>query len=137
MAQSRKDPRGYALRRGECYRGDGRYSFSYTDKDGNRHCIYSKDLASLRKREQKIMRDLEDGLNPDRAERVTVNEVYDAYISQKFDLKATTKANYIYTYDHLVRGTFGKRRLATIKYTDVKKFLLFTSAGIWNQAKVT
>lgn len=35
MAQSRKDSRGYALRSGECQRSDGRYSYSYTDKDHN------------------------------------------------------------------------------------------------------
>lgn len=44
MAASRKDSRGYALRTGECQREDGRYSFSYTDKNDNRHSIYEKDL---------------------------------------------------------------------------------------------
>ena len=44
------------------------------------------------------------------------------YIGQKYDLKATTRANYIYTYDHFVREGFGKRKLASIRYTDVKKF---------------
>lgn len=132
MAQSRKDPRGYALRRGECYRGEGRYSFNYTDKEGQRHFIYSKDLASLRKREMQILRDLEDGLDPHKAERITVNDVYDAYIAQKFDLKKTTKANYIYTYNHLVRDSFGRRKLIDVKYTDVKKFYysLLTDKGI-------
>lgn len=122
MAQSRKDFRGYALRNGECQRTDGRYSFSYTDRDRKRHIIYAKDLISLRAKERQIIRDIEDGLDPQRAEQITVNQVYDAYISQKYDLKATTKVNYIYTYDHYVRGTFGRRRLSTIKYSDVKQF---------------
>lgn len=122
MAQSRKDSRGYALRNGECQRTDGRYSFSYTDRDRKRHIIYAKDLISLRAKERQIIRDIEDGLDPQRAEQITVNQVYDAYISQKYDLKATTKVNYIYTYDHYVRGTFGRRRLSTIKYSDVKQF---------------
>ena len=95
MAQSRKDSRGYALRSGECQRKDGRYSYSYTDKNRNRHTVYATDLISLRKREQQIRRDLEDGLDPRRAERITVNQVYDAYIKQKYDLKGTTRANYI------------------------------------------
>ena len=122
MAQSRKDSRGYALRNGECQRTDDRYSFSYTDRDRKRHIIYAKDLISLRAKERQIIRDIEDGLDPQRAEQITVNQVYDAYISQKYDLKATTKVNYIYTYDHYVRGTFGRRRLSTIKYSDVKQF---------------
>ncbi|MBO4347904.1 MAG: site-specific integrase [Lachnospiraceae bacterium] len=122
MAVSRKDSRGYALRSGECQRSDGRYSYSYTNKERKRITIYSSDLISLRKREQQIRRDLEDGLSPDRIERLTVNQVFDAYIHQKYDLKATTKTNYIYTYDHFIRETFGKRRLKDIRYSDVKRF---------------
>ena len=122
MAASRKDSRGYALRTGECQRKDGRYSFSYTDKNGKRHSIYEKDLMELRKRERAIVRDIEDGLDPQKAERITLNQVYDAYMAQKYNLKETTKVNYIYTYDHFVRETFGKRRIATIKYTDIKTF---------------
>ena len=72
MAQSRKDSRGYALRNGECQRSDGRYSYSYTDKNRKRHTVYASDLVELRKKEQKIRRDLEDGLDPRRAERVTL-----------------------------------------------------------------
>jgi integrase len=122
MAQSRKDSRGYALRIGECQRSDGRYSYSYVDKDRKRQVVYAPDLITLRKKEQQIRRDLEDGLDPRRAERVTVNQVYDSYIKGKYDLKATTKANYIYTYDHFIRETFGRRKLIDVKYSDVKKF---------------
>lgn len=103
MAQSRKDSRGYALRSGECQRADGCYSYSYTDRNRKRHTVYGKDLVELRKKEQQIRRDLEDGLDPQRAERVTVNEVFDSYIKQKYDLKPTTRTNYVYTYDHYVR----------------------------------
>ena len=131
MAQSRKDSRGYALRSGECQRSDGRYSFSYTDKDRKRQVVYATDLISLRKKEQQIRRDLEDGLDPRRAERITVNKVYDEYMKQKFDLKPTTRCNYLYTYDHFIRDSFGRRRLVDIKYTDVKKFYysLLTEKG--------
>ena len=51
MAQSRKDSRGYALRSGECQRSDGRYSFSYTDKDRKRQVVYATDLISLTPKE--------------------------------------------------------------------------------------
>ena len=122
MAQSRKDSRGYALRTGESQRADGRYSYSYTDHNSKRHTVYGKDLVELRKKEQKIRRDLEDGLDPQRAERITVNDVFDSYIKQKYDLKSTTRVNYIYTYDHFVRETFGRRKLSKVRYTDVKEF---------------
>lgn len=110
------------LRTGECQRADGRYSYSYTDRNRKRHTVYGKDLIEIRKKEQQIRRDLEDGLDPQRAERVTVNEVYDSYIKQKYDLKATTRARYIYTYDHYVRETFGKRKLVKVCYSDVREF---------------
>ncbi len=122
MAVSRKDHRGYALRSGECQRSDGRYSYSYTNRDRKRITVYAPDLISLRKKEQQIRRDLEDGLSPDRIERLTVNQVFDSYINQKYDLKATTKTNYLYTYDHFVRDSFGRRRLADVRYSDVKRF---------------
>ena len=61
-------------------------------------------------------------MDPLAASRLTLNDMFDRYISQKYDLKNTTKAGYIYTYNHLVRNSFGKNRLVNIKYTDVKKF---------------
>ena len=122
MASSRKDTKGYVLRTGECQRSDGRYSYSYTDQESNRHVVYAKTLAELRKKERKIIRDLEDGIDAHAPEKTTLNQLYDRYIGQKYDLKPTTKANYIYMYDHFVREGFGRRKLSAIKYSDVKKF---------------
>lgn len=48
--------------------------------------------------------------------------MYDRYMSQKFNLRETTKANYMYMYEHLVRDFFGRFELSSIKYTDVKRF---------------
>ena len=122
MAKARKDNRGYALRTGEYQRADGRYAFSYTDIKGSRHTIYATSLADLRAREKKIVRDIEDGLDPRAAERITLNELYDKYLGQKYDLKETTKGSYKYTFDRYVREDFGKRKIASIKYTNVKEF---------------
>ena len=122
MANSRKDKRGYVLKTGECQRSDGRYSYSYTDDIGERHVVYAKDLAELRKKERKIIRDREDGIDAHAPEKITLNQLYDKYLGQKYDLKPTTKANYKYMYDHFVRPKFGKKKIANIRYTDVKKF---------------
>lgn len=132
MAKARKDSRGYALRTGECERKDGRYSFSYTDRKGDRHIIYGKTLALLRQEEKKLEKYLLDGVDPFASQKISLNEQFDHYISQKFDLKDTTKANYIYMYNRMVRDGFGKRKLASIKYSDVKKFYfeLLTERGI-------
>ena len=122
MAKSRKDSRGYVLRTGESQRKDGRYSYSYTDLDKNRRTVYAKTLVELRAKERKIIRDKEDGLNPQLADRMTLNELYNRFIEQKYDLKPSTKVNYLYMYNHFVRPTFGKRLIGKIKYSDVKKF---------------
>ena len=120
--KARKDKKGYALRTGECQRTDGRYSYSYTDRTGVRRSIYAKTLADLRAREKQFHRDYDDGIDPVKAARLTINDVYDRYISQKYDLKPTTRANYIYMFNHFVRDTFGRRKLQEIRYTDVKEF---------------
>lgn len=122
MANSRKDSRGYVLKTGEFQRKDGRYSYSYTDKEGQRHTVYETSLAELRKKERQIIRDIEDGIDAHAPERITLNDLWDMYIGQKYDLKPTTRANYKYCYDRYVRNGFGKRKIVDIKYTDIKKF---------------
>ena len=52
MAQSRKDNKGRVLRKGETQRKcDGKYVYTYTDPEGRRKSIYSKDIKTLRERE--------------------------------------------------------------------------------------
>lgn len=118
----RKDSKGYALRTGECQRADGRYSYSCTDRYGKRHTIYAKSLVSLREKEKNLKYEMADDLDAFTASKTTLNQLYDKYISQKYDLKETTRANYIYMYDRFVRDDFGKRIIGTIRYSDVKKF---------------
>lgn len=100
---TRKDSRGYSLKKGESQRKDGRYVFRYTTLRGEHRSVYAKELSELRKKEVKIRRAIEDGLDPDRAERITLNELFDEYISQKYDLKQSTMTNYKYMYNHYVR----------------------------------
>ena len=122
MAGSRKDDKGRVLRKGESQRKDKRYIFQYTDPNGKRHVIYSNDLLDLREKEDKVLRDRLDGLQLYVDGKVTLNFVFDRYLETKTDLRDTTRANYKYMYDHCVRETFGKRKLAEIRYSDVKFF---------------
>ena len=122
VVKSRKDSKGYALKTGECQRNDGRYSYSYTDRYGKRHAVYAKTLVALREKEKALQRDYDDGLDPCKAQRMTLNVVVDRYLSQKHELKETTKANYYYMYNHFVRESFGKKRIKEIRYSDVKEF---------------
>lgn len=118
----RKDKKGYALRTGECQRATGQYSFTYTDRKGIKWSIYSKSLMTLREREKQLILDYDRGLDPFAAKKITVNQLYEKYMSQKYDLKATTKGNYLYIYNHFIRDTFGTKKITDVKYSDVKSF---------------
>ena len=118
----RKDNNGHVLRKGECLRKDGRYVYTYTDSIGRRRCIYSKNLLKLREREDKLIRDKMAGLDVYRASTVTINMVFDKYLSTKIGLKSTTHSNYIYTWNYFVRETFGMRKIGEVKYSDVLFF---------------
>lgn len=119
---SRKDNKGRVLFKGETQRKDGRYAYSYTDQLGKRHSIYDKDLVKLRLKEKEIHRRMDDGLDPAKADRITVNQMFDCYISLKYDIKPSTRENYIYMYEKYIRESFGKKKLSKVRYSDVKAF---------------
>jgi len=123
MAKARKDERGRALRKGEVQRAsDKRYMYTYTDPLGRRKFIYAQDLMTLREKEKQLMKDQLDGLDLYVAGKATVNDTFDRYMSTKCDLRVSTHSNYLYVYDRFVRGTFGRRKIAEIKYSDVLQF---------------
>ena len=123
MANARKDPKDRALRKGEIYqKSRNMYVYTFTDPMGNRQYLYSRDLMELREKETKLLKDQLDGLDIYSAGKSDINFVFDRYIMFRSDLRQTTRSNYIYTYDHYVRGGFGKRRVGDIKYSDVLYF---------------
>ena len=125
MAGARKDNKGRVLLKGESYREkDKRYQFKYTDSMGRTKYIYSKDIITLRKREEELMRNKVEGIDNEQAKRQTLNHLFDKYISTRPDLADRTRASYIYQYDAHVRETIGKRRVKDIKYSDILLFYI-------------
>lgn len=123
MAQSRKDHKGRVLRKGETQRScDGKYVYTYTDPEGRRRSIYSKDILELRDREAQLIKDQLDGLDTYVAGSASINFVFDRYISTKSELRSTTMTNYKYMYNRFIRDGFGKKKIATIRYSDVLQF---------------
>ncbi len=123
MAKTRKDLRGRTLRKGEMQRSsDKRYAYCYTDPLGRRKYIYANDLVTLREKEAQLMKDQLDGLDIYVAGKATVNFVFDRYMSLKTNLRQTTRSNYLYMYDRFVRETFGNKKIADIKFSDVLQF---------------
>ena len=103
----RKDGKGRVLRKGEHYRKtDGRYSYIYTDPLGKKRTIYAKSLVTLRQKEDELVRDQMDGLNVYVTRKEEIKKQLDRYNTTKTELRSTTKANYLYTWDHFIRDTF-------------------------------
>lgn len=126
MAKTRKDLRGRSLRKGEVQRqSDKRYMYTYRDPLGRRKHIYAMDLAELREKEAKLMKDQLDGLDLYVAGKASLNDTFDRYMSAKYNLRESTRSAYEYTYDHYIRDTFGRKRIAEIKYSDVLQFYYY------------
>ena len=134
MAEKRKDNKGRLLRDGESQRKDGKYEYKYLDPKGNRHSIYSwklvetdktpagkKEGPALRELKKKIDRDREDGICCYDANKVTLNQYFDAYMQIKQELKGSTRAQYIMRYNRHIRNGLGEKKLASITFSMVKQ----------------
>lgn len=123
MATSRKDFQGRVLRKGEIQRkSDKRYVYTFTDPLGKRKSVYATTLKALRVKEDELKKDQLDGLDVYLAQQATLNFVFDRYLSLKRNLRNKTRINYEYMYNHFVRYTIGKRKIADIRYSDIKYF---------------
>lgn len=134
MSEKRRDSKNRILQNGESQRKDGKYEFKYVDVNGTRRSAYSWKLVatdkvpegkrcelSLRGMEKQIRRDLEDGISTHTANSITLNGLFDTYMSTK-ELKQSTRTNYMYMYKNYVSNVIGKKRIGSIKYSDIKKF---------------
>lgn len=133
MAEKRRDSKGRILKDGENVMPDGRYRYQYIDSFGKRRAVYSWKLvptdklpdgkkpdSSLREKIQQVRKDVSDGIRIDKQK--TINDVYNLWISLKRNLKDNTKQNYIYMYQQFVAPDFGKKKVCTLKKSDVRKF---------------
>ena len=120
--QKRKDNKGRVLKDGESYREkENRYSYRWTDKQGKRHSIYAQTLEELRKREAETANDIFEGIRTE-SKSVTVNEMYEAWKTDKKGLRSSTKGNYTYMYEQYVKDGFGKMKLKNVRKSDVRRF---------------
>lgn len=138
----RRDSRGRILRKNEQQRKDGQYMYTYKDpKTGKRMFIYSWKLErndktptgkkidlSLREKEKLIEKDLRDGISY-KAGGVTVLELVERYISLKTKVRPTTRAGYKTVINVLKEDAFGKKKIADIKTSEAKKWLIGLQDG--------
>lgn len=133
MSEKRRDNKGRVLRNGEVQRADGMYMFRYIDISGKRRSVYSwrlvktdktpdgkKDGLPLRDQEQRIQRDLEDGIRSDDAAKTTVNDLFDRFMAVRIDLRPTTSRSYRALYNGRVRNAIGQKRVCNVMHSDVQ-----------------
>ena len=121
MATKRKDSNRIVLKKGEYQRTNGTYAYRWTDGKGKRHEVYARDLDDLRAKEKEIDADTNEGIKVE-ARYVIINEMYDLWVQLKRGIKDNTFENYKYMYNTFVRPSFGKKRIQTLKKSDVKFF---------------
>lgn len=117
----RYDSRHVRLRTGESERKEGGYCYRWTDDIGKRHAVYAPTLNDLREQEDQIAVDRHDGIKSN-VKTVTVNEIFDLWCQLKRGIKDSTMKNYVYMYELFVKPGFGKKKLWTIKKSDVRRF---------------
>ena len=131
----RRDSKHRVLRAGESMRADGKYQFKYHIA-GKPHFVYSwkleptdklpagkKPCLSLRELEKQIGFDLESQLDPMKR-NITVNELVERYLSTKTGAKHSTVANYNFVKNILKKEEFSETKIANIKTSDAKLFLI-------------
>lgn len=121
MAEKRLDKNRKVLRKGESQRADGTYDYRWTTRNGKRHSVYAKTLDELREKEEQIMKDKSDGIKVE-ASKVTIDDLFELWCDLKRGLKDNTFQTYKYMYTQFVSPNLGKRRVSTIKKSDIKRF---------------
>ena len=121
MAERRKDSKNRVLKEGEYQRSNGTYEYRWRSENGKRNNVYAKSLEELREKEAEIQRDRSDGIRAE-ARNATINDIHEQWLQLKKGLKANTLVNYEYMYKIYVFPEFGKRKVGSLKKSDVRRF---------------
>jgi len=130
----RRDNKGRVLQMGENQLDSGRYVYRYTTPFGQRKTVYSwrltaSDPMPAGKRKDKSLREkikeIEKQLRLEICcEDITVCELVEKYISTKTGVKQSTQTGYKFVQNILAKEPFGQRKIASIKTSDAKIFLI-------------
>ena len=131
MRKNPVDSKGRTLRANE-YERDGYYIYTYKDASGTwrqKSCKYlmKGDIPSgmrgkamcLRDIEKDVQKKVDAGINVSDAGKITLNQQFENYMATKKNLSVNSVIQYRKMWDNYVRDGIGKRRLDSIKYSDV------------------
>ena len=130
----RRDNKGRVLQMGEVQLDSGRYMYRYQTPFGQRKSVYSWRLTASdptpagRKQEKSLrekIKDIEKQLRLDTfCEDLTVCELVEKYIATKTGVAHSTKTGYKFVQNILAKEPFGQRKIANVKTSDAKIFLI-------------
>lgn len=124
MPARRKDPKGRVLKEGEGFRkSDNLYTFRYRNAKGKVKAIYDSDLKSLRRKEKKILEQINDGLDYAAGE-ISVIELVEKYVALKEGVRYNTKVGYSFVLNLIKKEDFGYRKIRDIKPSDAQKWFI-------------
>lgn len=136
MSEKRRDKRNRILRNGESQRSDGRYAYVYVDSFGKQRFLYSwkpethdpvpagkRNCISLREKEKKVLRDLDDGIVP-YGGNITVIQLVKKYLLQKTGVRPTTTVGYKTVLNKLEKDPFCQQRIDKVKLSNAKEWLI-------------
>ncbi|MBR3361184.1 MAG: site-specific integrase [Lachnospiraceae bacterium] len=138
MIKERRDNRGRVLMTGESQLKNGSYSYRYVDPDGKRRSVSSwrllpwdigrdgtKNQECLRDMEERVRKSLVAGRTPKPLdENATVNDFWEKYLETKAEIAEGTLVSYIFLYNRHIKDDIGRRKIATVKYSEVKQYYL-------------
>ena len=118
---NRKDSKNRVLRQGEYAKANGGYEYRWTDKNGQRHSKYRKNLSELRELEDQIHLDILEGVATE-GNNFTLDDIFTKWIQVKRGLKEVTKNKYIHDYHKYIQPTLGGRSVDSVKISDIRAF---------------
>lgn len=122
--KKRVDSKGRVLRVGESQNKQGRYIYKWTDCTGARNTVYATTLVELREKEQRIQRDIQDGISSTSA-NMTLNQLFDLYMSTKSNIRETTRVLYLtYWSANIKPSILSDMKISQIKQLHVKKWII-------------
>lgn len=122
--KKRVDSRGRVLKVGESQNKQGRYIYKWTDCTGARNTVYATTLVELREKEQRIQRDIQDGISSTSA-NMTLNQLFNLYMSTKSNIRETTRVLYLtYWSANIKPSILSDMKISQIKQLHVKKWII-------------
>lgn len=112
--KKRRDNNGRVLKKGEGLRSNNTYVYRWINANGETKSVYAKTLEALREKEEQIIKEMSMGVS---RTTITLNEQIDVYLELKMGLADSTRENYLYYYNHVIKNS----RVGNMKVIDIRK----------------